>query len=94
MRGEQLTFSVREDVYFLTGLPFRGMALLVNPQLPEGVHLADATQTYCTGLKIMLVLVVLIEVMDDLLHQCIVMIIVRIYRSLVMQQINEPSQNQ
>ena len=33
MRGRQLTFSVVKDVYFLMGLPFRGMALPINPQV-------------------------------------------------------------
>jgi hypothetical protein len=33
VRGQQLTFSVVKDVYFLMGLPFRGMALPINPQL-------------------------------------------------------------
>jgi hypothetical protein len=39
--GKQLTFSVMEDFYFLTGIPFRGRALLVDPQFQEEVHLAD-----------------------------------------------------
>jgi hypothetical protein len=33
VRGQQLTCSVFKDVYFLMGLPFRGMALPINPQL-------------------------------------------------------------
>jgi hypothetical protein len=41
VRGKQLTFSAMEDVYFLTGLPFQGMALPVDPQLPGDVHLVD-----------------------------------------------------
>jgi hypothetical protein len=41
VRGQQLTFSTVEDVYFLTGLPFRGMALLADPQLPGDVRLID-----------------------------------------------------
>jgi hypothetical protein len=32
--GEQLTFSMTEDVYFLVGLPFRGRALAIDPHLP------------------------------------------------------------
>jgi hypothetical protein len=34
VRGEHLTFSVMEDVYFLTGLPFRGTLLPTEPVLP------------------------------------------------------------
>jgi hypothetical protein len=41
VRGKQLTFSVVEDVYFLTGLPFRGMALPADPQLLGDVWLID-----------------------------------------------------
>jgi hypothetical protein len=36
VRGQQLTFSATEDVYFLTGLPFYGMALPIDPQLSRG----------------------------------------------------------
>jgi hypothetical protein len=32
--GEQLAFTAVEDVYFLTGLPFRGMPLPAKPVLP------------------------------------------------------------
>jgi hypothetical protein len=31
--GEQLTFSATKDVYFLTGLPFRGIPLPTYPML-------------------------------------------------------------
>jgi hypothetical protein len=33
VRGEQLAFTVVEDVYFLTGLPFQGMPLPTEPVL-------------------------------------------------------------
>jgi hypothetical protein len=32
--GEQLAFTVMEDVYVLTGLPFRGTPLLTEPVVP------------------------------------------------------------
>jgi hypothetical protein len=32
--GEQLMFSTAEDIYFLTGLPFWGRALAMDPHLP------------------------------------------------------------
>jgi hypothetical protein len=76
-----------EDVYFLTGLPFQGMALLIDPQFPGDVHLVDLAWRYCSGTNIMSVSVVRIDVMDALLHQCIIAMIVRIYRSLATQQI-------
>ena len=38
--GEQLAFTVVEDVYFLTGLPFRGTPLLTEPILPGDGQLA------------------------------------------------------
>jgi hypothetical protein len=37
VRGEQLTFTVVEDVYFLIGLLFRGIPLVVEPVLPRDV---------------------------------------------------------
>ena len=33
VRGEQIAFTAVEDVYFLTGLPFRGMPLPTEPVL-------------------------------------------------------------
>jgi hypothetical protein len=86
--GQQLTFSAVEDVYFLTGLPFRGMALPADPQLPGDVWLIDLAWDYCSGLNLMSGSVVCIEVMDALLHQCIVDMIVRIYGSLATQWIS------
>jgi hypothetical protein len=49
VRGQQLTLSVVEDVYFLTGLPFRGMALPADPQLSGDVRLIDMARRYCSG---------------------------------------------
>jgi hypothetical protein len=40
VQGEQLAFTVVEDVYFLTGLPFRGTPLLTEPILPGDGKLA------------------------------------------------------
>jgi hypothetical protein len=31
VRGQQLTFSIAKDVYFLMGLLFHGMGLPINP---------------------------------------------------------------
>jgi hypothetical protein len=35
VQGEHLTFAATEDVYFLTGLPFRGISLPAEPVLPK-----------------------------------------------------------
>jgi hypothetical protein len=82
VRGEKLTFFVIEDVYFLTGLPFWGSPLLVDPVFPGDGQLADLAQTYCTREEFMLGSVVRIGAMDSLVHRCIAMIIVRVYGSL------------
>ena len=37
VRGEQITFTAVEDVYFLTGLPFRGTLLPAVPVLPRDI---------------------------------------------------------
>jgi hypothetical protein len=37
VRGEQIAFTAVEDVYFLTGLPFRGTPLPAEPVLPGDV---------------------------------------------------------
>jgi hypothetical protein len=86
--GEKLTFSAREDVYFLTGLPFRGMVLPVDPQLLGDVHLVDLARRYCSGTNIMLGSILHIEAMENLLHECITAMIVRIHGCLVMQWIS------
>jgi hypothetical protein len=39
MRGEKIPFTTVEEVYFLTGLPFRGTPLPVEPVLPRDMHL-------------------------------------------------------
>jgi hypothetical protein len=88
VRGEKLTFSVTEDVYFLTGLPFRGSPLPVDPLLPGDGQLVDLAQTYCTGEDFMSGSVVRIGVMDTLVHRCIAAMIVRVYGSLATQRIS------
>jgi hypothetical protein len=69
VQGEQLTFSVIEDVYFLTGLPFRGSPLPVEPVLLGDGQLADLVWTYCTGQEFMSGLVVRI-VYEVLVRRC------------------------
>ena len=87
VRGEQIPFTVVEDVYFLTGLPFWGTPLSVEPVLPRYTSLATVVWRYCLGLNYMSGTVVSIGAMDALAHRCIAMMIVRIYGSLVTQQI-------
>jgi hypothetical protein len=40
VRGEQVAFTAVEDIYFLTGLPFRGSPLPTAPVMPRDTDLA------------------------------------------------------
>jgi hypothetical protein len=80
--GEKLTFWAIEDVYFLMGLQFRGMALPIEPHLPGDDRVETLTVFHCTGMNPMSVLVVCIEAIDDLLTECVTEMVVRIYGSL------------
>jgi hypothetical protein len=86
--GEQISFTVVEDVYFLTGLPFWGMPLLAEPMLPMDVHLATLGQRYFSRENFISGSVVSIGAMEALAHRCVVAMIVRVYGSLANQQIN------
>jgi hypothetical protein len=44
VRGEQIPFTAMEDVYFLTGLPFRGTPLPAEPVLPRETTLVTIGQ--------------------------------------------------
>jgi hypothetical protein len=85
VRGEQLAFTVVEDVYFLTGLPFRGMPLLVEPVLPGDAQLDTLDQRYCMRYDFMSGSILSIKAMDALVHHCVAAMIVRVYGSLVTQ---------
>jgi hypothetical protein len=39
VRGEKVAFTTEEDIYFLTGLPFRGTPLPTFPVLPRETDL-------------------------------------------------------
>jgi hypothetical protein len=52
VRGQQLTFSVVEDVYFLTGLPFHGMALPMDPQLSGDERVGDLVARHYIGAEL------------------------------------------
>jgi hypothetical protein len=82
VRGEQIPFTAVEDIYFLTGLPFRGTPLPAEPVLPRDTHLRTVAERYCSGENYMSGTVVSISGIDALLHRCIAAMIVRVYGSL------------
>jgi hypothetical protein len=88
VRGEQIPFTVVEDIYFLTGLPFWGTLLLEEPMLPRDTHLADVARRYFLGENYMSGTVVSISGLDLLLHRCITAMIFRVYGSLATQRIS------
>jgi hypothetical protein len=88
VRGEQIPFTMVEDVYFLTGLPFRGTPLPVESVLPRDTLITMVGRRYCSGPNYMSDTVVSIGAMDALEHRCIAVMIVRVYGSLVTQWIS------
>jgi hypothetical protein len=82
-----MKLSSMEDLYFLTGLPFWGMALPVDPQLPGDERLVYLEHCHYLGPSPMSGLVICIKVIDDLFTQCITAMVVRIYGSLETQRI-------
>jgi hypothetical protein len=44
VRGEKIAFTAVEDIYFLTGLPFRGTPLPAVPLLPRDTDLAEVAE--------------------------------------------------
>jgi hypothetical protein len=79
VRGEQIAFTVVEDVYFLTGLPFRGTPLPTEPVLLRDTPLQEVAERYCSGDHYMTRSSVRISVIDALLHRCVAAMIVRVY---------------
>jgi hypothetical protein len=69
------------------GLPFHGMALPLDPQLLGEDRVGDLAAHHCTGPNPMSGSVLCIEVIDDLLTECITLMVVRIYGSLATQWI-------
>jgi hypothetical protein len=86
--GDKLTFTVMEDVYFLTGLAFRGAPLPAEPVVLGDGQLVVLTRRYCSGEKFMSGSMVSIGVIEGLVHRCTTMMIMRVYGSLVTQWIN------
>jgi hypothetical protein len=85
--GGKLTFSTTEDIYFLTGLPFWGRELVIDPHLLGEDRVETIVMRHCSGLNPMSGSVVRIEALDDLLTECIEAMVVRIYGSLGTQWI-------
>jgi len=88
VQGEQIPFTAVEDMYFLTGLPFRGTPLPTKPVLPRDTSLATVGQRYYSGHNYMSKIVVSIRAMDALAHHFIATMIVRVYGSLAMKWIS------
>jgi hypothetical protein len=88
VQGEQIAFTVVEDIYFLTGLPFWGMPLSAELVLPADVELVTVGQRYCSRVNFMSGSVMSIGAMDALAHRCIAAMIVRVYGSLATQWIS------
>jgi hypothetical protein len=81
VRGEQIAFTAVEDIYFLTGLPFRGTSLPADPVLPRDTQLRTVVERYCLGEHYMTGTAVNISGIDALLHRCVAAMIVRVYGS-------------
>jgi hypothetical protein len=88
VRGEQIAFTAVEDIYFLTGLPFRGTPLPAVPVLPRDTHLRTVAERYCSGEHYMTGTSVSISGIDALLHRCIAAMIVRVYGSRATHRIS------
>jgi hypothetical protein len=82
VRGEQITFTAVEDIYFLTRLPFQGMPLPTESVLLANMALVIVGQRYYSREKFMSGSMVSIGAMDALGHRCIAAMIVRVYGPL------------
>jgi hypothetical protein len=88
VRGEKLTFTAVEDIYFLMGLPFWGTPLPAEPVVLADGQLVVLGQRYSTRENFMSGSVVSIGVMDALVHHCVATMVVRVYGSLATQRIS------
>jgi hypothetical protein len=68
-----------EDIYFLTGLPFRGTPLPAVLVLARETDLAEVAGRFCSGGHYMTGSSVRISAIDVLLHRCVAAMIVRVY---------------
>jgi hypothetical protein len=88
VRGEKLAFTGVEDVYFLTGLPFRESPLPAELVLLRDGKLTTLGQRYYSRENFMSGSVVSIGAMDALVHPYVAAMIVRVYGSLMTQWIS------
>jgi hypothetical protein len=88
VRGEQITFTAVEDIYFLTGLPFRGTPLPADPVLSRDTPLQEVAERYCSGKHYMTGSSVRISGIDAMLHRCVAAMIVRVYGSRATHRIS------
>jgi hypothetical protein len=88
VRGERVHFTAEEDIYFLTGLPFRGTSMLSAPVMPRETDLAGFARRFFSGGHYMTGSTVRINALDVLLHRCVASMIVRIYGSTAPHQIS------
>jgi hypothetical protein len=88
VRGEKIAFTAVEDIYFLTGLPFRGTPLPADPVLLRDTLLQTVVERYFSGDHYMTGTSVSISGIDALLHRCIAAMIVRVYGSQVTHRIS------
>jgi hypothetical protein len=88
VRGEQVAFTAVEDIYFLTGLPFRGSPPPTAPVMPRDTDLAVFARRFCSGGHYMTGSAVRINALDVLLHRCVASMIVRGYGSTAPHRIS------
>jgi len=88
VRGENLAFTVVEDVNFLMGLPFQGTLLPMEPVVLGDGQLVVLGWRYSMRENFMSSSMVSIGVMDALVHRCVVAMAVRVYGSLTTQRIS------
>jgi hypothetical protein len=88
VRGERVEFTAEEDVYFLTGLPFRGTPMLTAPVMPRETDLAGFARRFCSSGHFMTGSAVRINALDVLLHRCVASMIVWIYGSTIPHRIS------
>jgi hypothetical protein len=86
--GERVDFTATEDVYFLTGLPFRGTPMLTSPTMPRGRDLREYAGQFCAGEHYMTGSSVRINALSVLLHRCVASMVVRIYGSTAPHRIS------
>jgi hypothetical protein len=86
--GEQIPFTMVEDIYFLTGLPFQGMPLPTESFLPADVSLATLGWGYYFRENYISGSFMSIGAMDALTHCCVAAMIVRVYGSLTTQRVS------